>query len=126
MGPTGSFVSPIVTANAASIKLVTITGYLNHLGAFVNRTMNLNRPISLLDRDNREQDKVVAQVPKRKPMGKNFQENDPRIEKIQLLIREKTEEMLDPNLRRNHLLKHLPYNIPNILFQKSTKNLEQN
>jgi hypothetical protein len=49
-----------VTANAAAIKLVTITAYLNHLGTFVNRTLNLTRPISLLDRDNREQDKVVA------------------------------------------------------------------
>jgi hypothetical protein len=54
VGPTGSFVSPIPTANAAAIKLITITGYLNHLAAFVNRTLNLNRPITLLDRDNKE------------------------------------------------------------------------
>jgi hypothetical protein len=73
--------SQIVSATEAGIKTVTITGYLTNLAQFVNRTLNL-RNVNLLDNDKRDQDKVVSQLPKRKPQGKNFYENDPRIDKI--------------------------------------------
>ena len=43
---------------------------------------------------------------------------------MQLLIREKTEDMLNPDGPRNHLLKYLPPFLPNILFVKAMKTLE--
>jgi len=43
---------------------------------------------------------------------------------MQLLIREKIEDMLNPDCPRNHLLKYLPPFLPNLLFVKSMKNLE--
>ena len=43
---------------------------------------------------------------------------------MQLLIREKTEDMLNPEGPRNHLLKYLPPFLPNLLFVKSMKTLE--
>ena len=60
--------------------MVTISGYLDNLSVFVSKMLSIpERKVTLKEKD---QEKVLAQVPKRKPFAKNFSENDPRIEKI--------------------------------------------
>jgi hypothetical protein len=114
----------IVTAAAANQKFVTITGYVDNITTFINRSLG-GKKINLKQLDKKQdQDRVFVQVPKRKHHGKHYTENDPRIDKMQLLIREKTEDMLNPDGPRNHLLKYLPPFLPNILFVKAMKTLE--
>ena len=104
---------------------MTITGYVDNISAFVARALGGGKKISLKQPDKKqEQDRVHVQLPKRKHHGKHYTENDPRIEKMQLLIREKTEDMLNPEGPRNHLLRYLPPFLPNILFAKAMKTLD--
>lgn len=114
----------VVTAAAANQRFITITGYVDNITTFINRSL-CGKKCNLKQLDKKQdQDRVFVQVPKRKHHGKHYTENDPRIDKMQLLIREKTEDMLNPDGPRNHLLKYLPPFLPNILFVKAMKTLE--
>ena len=119
-----------MTAAAANQKFITITGYVDNITAFINRSLGGKKyNLKQLDSNSntnkkQDQDRVFVQVPKRKHHGKHYTENDPRIDKMQLLIREKTEDMLNPDGPRNHLLKYLPPFLPNLLFVKAMKTLE--
>jgi hypothetical protein len=83
--------------------MITICGYLDSLQNFVN--YSLSKSIHLKDQDKKDFTKIFAQVPKRKPLIKNFSEDDPRIPKIQNVIFAKIAEKIEVNNKKNFINK---------------------
>lgn len=66
--------------NQQTVKMVTLCGYLDSLSAFVSNSLKKN--LSIRQGDKKDFNKVFVQVPKRNPQIKNFEDDDPRVERI--------------------------------------------
>ena len=79
---------------AMGVKMITVTAYTENIQALLEKA--LKRKLNLKELSDKK-DRVMAQVPKRRPNVRNFEEHDPRLEPIQRVILDKLDERLDPN-----------------------------
>lgn len=62
--------------NNINVKMQTISGYTDNLEAYISRMTKRQANLKA------EGNKIYASVPKKKPLIKNFQDNDPRVAKL--------------------------------------------